>query len=277
MIMDGMPAFIGDILLTKGLYTGSKAAVHTLLRTAGKEVVERQAKKALIAGGAKRLTAWAVASGIRAGAGTPHRVLETYLENRLPENVKVDDEGNMTFSWPKEAPVTTLLKAWGDIAIEMASEEAGEALTKGAGAIAKSLTKTRFGGKVLPKLYEVYRKIHPDTEWAEFVRRASTTAGFHGILGEMGEEYLGDQMRAVTGVDDFGAGPKAGMLKRMEAAFIQDIKMTPEMAVSFAPLAGGAVWRGAVLRRAGLLPALAGADCAARARLAAGARHWPRL
>jgi len=235
-----MPAYIADILLTKGLYTGTKLGVKALLKRGGKEVIERGAKAAIAKRGAMGLTAWAVASGVRAGIGTPHRVLETYLQHRLPENAKVDDDGNVSFAWPKEAPAMSMLKAWGDVTIELASEEAGAALTGGAGALARSVTKTRWGGKVLPKLFEGYRKLHPKTKWADFVRKATTTAGYHGILGELGEEYLGDQMRAIAALDDFGAGPNAGPMQRMGAAFVHDVKMTPEMFVSFLPVTGAA-------------------------------------
>lgn len=224
-ILGELPAFMGEIALTSG--------AGGVVKKVTTEALEKVVGKSLVKGiGGK--VAGTVAAGVTQGTLMPQRTAAAYMQRRMPDVVKMDEQGNPTFSWPEENPYTSLLRAWGDTAIEAVSERSGGAVNAVGRGIGKVLGKTAIGGKIMPRIYQGYKRLHPDTTWAQFVDKASTTAGFNGILGEVGEEYIGDQMRAVTDVDDFGAGKDSGILDRMSAAFVQDVTNTPEMLVSFA-------------------------------------------
>jgi|GEM_PF-3244305 len=248
-----LPPFMVEFLATSGLFS------------AGETVTKKMAVKALGKyAKSKAGRAATTMAGLGAGAvtqatfGLPHRTVQTFAERRLPEGLTVDGEtGNVEFEWPEENPATSFVKAWGDTVIEVASERAGEFLPisglagKGATKVAKvgegQLAKSAFGAKLIDKFYAGYKKLHPVMEKTEFAKQFMNKAGRQGILEELGEEYIGDSLRAITGTDDFGAGKGAGMKERLVAALKQDWENTPEMAAAFAIPAAGAHVAGGIL------------------------------
>ena len=229
-IVGEMPAFMVEYLLTGGLVGAGK----TVAKKGAKEAAERLTKRAL----AKRLATWAGHGFVR-GTAMPQRTAAEYFRRRMPENVRETEAGELEFVWPKDKPFTSFLKAYGDTVIEAASESAGEELApmvkRFAGA---AMAKLPFGEKLVGRLYDGWSKLHPGGTWDDFLTAISTRVGYNGVLTEVGEEYLGDSLRGITGVDDFGAGPDAGPLDRAWAAFQQDVRQTPVMIASFSVPAG---------------------------------------
>ena len=91
-----LPAWMGEFLLTGGLYSLGKKGAAAL--------------------GGKALTQWVAGSALRTTAGAPQRVTEALLKRRIMEQPE---------SW-----ATSVAKGWGEVFIEMASEEAGAGITK---------------------------------------------------------------------------------------------------------------------------------------------------
>lgn len=236
-ILGDMPSYMGEIALTSGLYSGGKKLTEKALLGGLKKYVEQGAVRSAIRKTAVPVAGWAV-GGVLQGTAQPQRIARGLVERRMP-NATQDEEGNLQFQWPEEKPLTSFVRAWGDTVIEVASEQSGGAVNKVLGV---GLTKLPFGGKLMRRLYDGYEKLHPGTTWGQFIDKVADKVAFNGMLGELGEEYIGDQLRAITDVDDFGAdqqaqkkhGRQANTLERMNAAFQQDLKMTPEMAASFA-------------------------------------------
>ena len=220
-IVGEMPAFMSEFLLSGGVLAPGKALT--------KEAVEKLTKRQV----AKQAGRWAL-HGVARGTAMPQRTAAEYFRRRMPERVRETPEGDLEFVWPQDQPFTSFLKAYGDTVIEAASESAGEELAplvkRFAGA---ALAKLPFGQKVLDRLYAGWSKLHPESTWDDFLAAISTRLGYHGVLAEVGEEYLGDSLRGITGVEDFGAGEGAGPLERAWAAFQHDVRQTPVMIASF--------------------------------------------
>ena len=85
------------------------------------------------------------------------------------------------------------MKAFGDVFIENFSEVAGPGLRRGAKILAPPQIKRGFE--------KLFKRLRPN----ESVRKLWKKGGFDGFLEELGEERLGDFLRAITGVEDFGA------------------------------------------------------------------------
>jgi len=98
------------------------------------------------------------------------------------------------------------MKAFGDVVIENFSEELGPEISK-------------VGQKLIPKrlansLAKLYKKLHPN----QSVTRLFTKAGYNGFLEELGEERVGALLKAITGVEDFGADNPEKMFDRIVAS-----------------------------------------------------------
>lgn len=182
-----LPGFMLEFLATAGIATVAKRGTIA----AAKKVVGDAVEK-----GVMKFTTKAV--GLAAGAGVrtlamPHKVAEGGLDRLINSKMVVTDKG---FEVAKEAtlsPATAFSKAFGDVMIENFSEVTGPAIGK-------------VGSKLLPKqisnaFVKVFKRLHPN----ESVTKLFTKVGYNGFLEEMGEERVGDILRAVTGVEDFGS------------------------------------------------------------------------
>lgn len=223
-IMSEMPAFVIDFLITGGAFkagmTGGKVASAALLRryaatTAGKAVIATAGV--------------AVGVGLKSTA-MPTRAVNAILRRQAPEHIDVKPDGVVDIVGPVEKPWTSVYKGLGDHYIEIASEMAGEFIAPG---ISKYIRKTPFLGEALSRIQTRWLKLNPGKKATDFVKAIGTKTGFHGVLGEVGEEYLGDITRAITDVEHFGAGEDAGMLERVGAAVRSDTANLPAMLIAF--------------------------------------------
>ena len=224
-IVGEMPAFMVEFLATGGLkQLGEKGAIKIAER-----LLKGQAKNILTRSGVG-LAKYASGAALRS-AGLPQRAAVAVLKRQLPKGISYGPNGEINIKGSGETWATSVMKGLGDHYIEILSEQAGEIV---APAMGKALKRTPFLGKVLAKTQAKWLSLHKSSTALDFANKLGTKAGFNGIISEIGEEFYGDQLRAIFDVDDFGAGKDAGMLERMSAAFDQDLKNLPVMAAAFA-------------------------------------------
>ena len=223
-IISEMPAFVIDFMLAGGagkLGTAGGRAIGKLMGS----LATTTAGRAMIA-----TSGFAVGTAFRATA-MPTRAANAILRRQAPVSMEIGEDGNVKVEGPVEEPFTSVYKGLADHYIEVASEQAGEILAPG---LNKILVKTPFMGKALKRIQSRWLKLHPGKNVSHFLKAVGTKTGFHGVLGEVGEEYLGDITRAITDVDDFGAGEDAGMFERIGAAVKTDTENLPAMVLGFA-------------------------------------------
>jgi len=223
-IMSEMPSFVFDFLITGGAFkagmTGGKVAATKLL---GRYAATTAGKAAIATTGA------AVGIGLKSTA-MPTRAVNAIMRRQAPEHIDVKSDGTVDIIGPVEKPWTSVYKGLADHYIEIASEMAGEFIAPG---ISKYIRKTPFLGKALSRIQTRWLKLNPGKKAQDFLKAVGTKTGFHGVLGEVGEEYLGDITRAITDVEHFGAGEDAGILERVGAAVRTDTENLPAMLIAF--------------------------------------------
>ena len=173
------------------------------------------------------------------------RVPAGYYKDRLNQGVQLTDKGVALIKEIKEAPSTTFMRSVGDLMIEVLSEKLGETLInpalEGVGAALSSTGSAKkiiqFKGRLpegfADKFVETATKVLPHGRFKKVLREH----GYHGVLAEMGEERVGDFLRAVTGVDnrDMSIYDKA-----MEAIFPDSDKLLVELG-AFSVMGGGSI------------------------------------
>lgn len=224
-ITTAMPSFVVEFVATGGLAKIGTKAGRTIATKALRRYAATNAGKAMIATGG-----FAAGAGLRA-AGMPHRAAEAILRRQAPRHIEIKDNGSVNVVGPVEKPLTSVYKGLADHYIEIASEQAGEVFVP---AFSKLVGKTPFMGKVLNKLQNRWLSRNPKKTSTDFLRKIRDKAGFHGVIGEIGEEYLGDTTRAILDVEHFGAGEDASIDERLAAAVKTDTANLPAMLISFA-------------------------------------------
>lgn len=201
-----LPTWMAEFAMTGGLASlGSKAAKEAGVKIMGRYAKTKAGQIALKGMG------WTGGAITRATLGLTPRIAEKGLERQVGVQILgADQEG-----W-----ATSFAKAWGDITIEAASETAGQAIT---GVPVKLLNKTKFGSKFLKALRSGWMKA-TGGKAAMFAKKMATKGGYSNLIGEYGEERLGSLLRALTDVEDFGAGRDADVVERLVAAAKQDFK-----------------------------------------------------
>lgn len=230
-IISEMPAYAIDFMLAGGAgkigTAGGKLAITKLL---GRMATSTGGRAAIATGG------FAIGTALRSTA-MPTRAVNSVLRRQAPTDMNVNADGEVVIKGPVETPMMSLYKGLADHYIEIASEQAGEFI---APAFSKLVNRTPFLGKALSRIKTRWLRLNPAKNATDFIKKVGTKTGFHGVLGEVGEEYLGDITRAITDVDDFGAGPDANVLERVGAAVQADTANLPAMVLAFA-VPGGAV------------------------------------
>lgn len=209
-----MLPFMVEFIATGGLASLGKAGARRgILKLAGKYAKTATAKTAARIGGA-------MGSAAVRTAATPHHIVEGYYKRRLPD-MQFNQDGKIEFTDPDEKPSTAFLKAAGDHFIEMLSEVSGAGIGKAGKATAKAIIPKQASnslGKIYNGLKNAWIKAAPKRDAMQFAQKMATQAGFHGILEEMGEERLGDVLRATFNIEDFGAGKDSNVFQRLVKA-----------------------------------------------------------
>lgn len=215
-----LPAWMIEFSMTGGLNKlGSEGAKTWVTKALGSYTTTAAGRAAL------RLGGWTGGAITRTSLGMPHRIGEAILERRIG-NIKVGEKGQFTIETPPESWATSIAKGWGYATIQTATETAGGEIFKPAAAAIKGgLAKMPFGSQFYDALRQAYLTIHPEpTAASQFVERFFTRAGYDGLIEEIGEERLATILTAITETQDFGLGPEAGPIERLQAGISQDLK-----------------------------------------------------
>ncbi len=183
-----MPAFAiefmtGGAILEKLGAKVAGGAVKKGITTGIKKVVQGQ-----IARGVTKV----VAEGTARAILNPVQWRKQYVDRKLNDSITVTDKGEIFFKEGDEKPATTLIKSFGDVWIEQASETAGSHLFKPMG---KGIMQK------LPKGLKAKFSSFVKKETGKGVRAGMNKLGFDGMLEEMGEERLGDFLRVTLDLD----------------------------------------------------------------------------
>jgi hypothetical protein len=234
-----LPAFMIEIAASGGTAPATKKAVKQTALKATKQFLKKAAGRT-----------------IKAMPKLQQRALSDYLERRVG-TVSVDDAGNLALDPASTTPGSDFLRAQGDLFIEVFSEQLGE----GFAPAGKTLLK-KFGGEKAGKFLaskksvqyvnRIMKGISKHFGGDNAVKEALRRGGFNGILEEMGEERIGEILRAALGTQDFGTGqreitPQAAW-ERYKAAFPGGDQALAEF-ISFAIPGVGRAGAGTVLNR----------------------------
>ncbi len=218
-----LPTWMVEFALTGGVASFGKEATKK-----GMVKLMQNYAKTKVGANALRLAGWTGGAITRTTLGLPAQVVKGATERQLQVTLGMKQE---------EGWATSFAKAWGDVVIESASEEAGVAITGFGG---KLLNKTKLGAKLVKGLSTAWTSITGGT--ASQFNKLLAKGGYSNILGEIGEERLGTILRAITDIDDFGAGEDANMMERLKAGLEQDIAGLPvEVVVLSIPTGGQAI------------------------------------
>lgn len=232
-VFDGasyLPGWMIEFFLTGGLSKlGNETARQIVIKTL-RGYTKTKAGQTIL-----RASGWTGGAITRASLGLTHRVIEGTFEHRIPKQMHFGPDGNLIIDIEPDSWATSILKGWGDTVIEAASEEAGATITKGLSGIVKRMP---FGNQVINRLEDAWTAIRPENTKALFAKRIFTRAGYSNIIGEIGEEFLATQLKAITDVDDFGLGENATMFERIAEGLTQDIRNLPVTAAVLALPAG---------------------------------------
>lgn len=221
-----MPGWMIEFLLTGGLAKIGSAGAKEFAHKALKEYAKTKGGQTVL-----RASGWAGGAITRASLGMSHRVIESTLERRMPESITVGPNGEYVFQLTAETWAESILKGWGAVIIETASEEAGAAIT---GGLKTLIGKLPFGKKLVSEIQKRWMALAPANTAKAFTNKFFTPAGYSDIIGELGEESLETILKAITDIEDYGAGPQANILERVQAAITQDIQNFPVTATVLA-------------------------------------------
>lgn len=184
-----MPAFMVEFAATAG--------VGKLAQQGAVQLTEKAITNAILT-----KTAGVAANVTARTAAMPTLYAPKYTELRLNDYAAITDKGAIIFQESTESPAISALKAFGYTSAEVASEMSGAALGK---YVIQPITKTAgkylktpivAGAKHLPiglkqNLYKAYKAVQPNAT----VSKIFTTAGWNGMLEELGEERVADILR----------------------------------------------------------------------------------
>jgi len=215
-----LPAFMLEFWATG---PGAKVAKETMSKVANagiKKVLSSKLRDSLL----KSATAQTVGKGLLwTGEGLartmmiPDQTIAGTLEKQMPESVQFTDKGELIVKDATEKPFTSFMRSFGDEVIEMMSETSGPGIRAAAKGVAKLPLVRTFVDKVIGPMGKAWTAATGKT-LAQYQNKILKAGGFDGVLEEMGEERVGNTLRAVLGIEDFGAEDPENMFSRLVAS-----------------------------------------------------------
>ena len=187
-----LPGFAAEFALTGGAYT------------AGRKAAETGAKKLL--GKYAETTAAKIATGLASrAAGVAAQTLAN--PQRIAQST-ADDQLQRVLQDPKQdsSLVDSLPAGFLDAFIELGSERAGATIAKGAGKLLEKVGGDRLVG-LKNAVMRKWLRLNPESTVNDFVSKVQSKIGWNGVLGEIGEERVGEAARNLTGLEDGGILP----------------------------------------------------------------------
>jgi len=218
-----MPGWMITFCLTGGLAKiGSVGAKEFAYKALGEYAKTKSGQAVLRASG------WAGGAITRASLGMSHRVIESTLERRMPESITVGPNGEYVFQLTAETWAESVLKGWGAVVIEAASEEAGAAIT---GGLKGAIRKLPFGKRLISEVQKRWMALAPANTAKVFANKFFTPAGYSDIIGELGEESLETILKAITDIEDYGSGPVTATVLSLPGVARYGVAKTAEKVV----------------------------------------------
>ena len=225
-----LPAFMVEFMATGGAAALGKqatkeAATFALRKGANIAATKLAARIAapIASAAARTLT---VQQAPRIAAGIADRMVQS--------NFQLTEKGAKIRQEAQEAPFTSVMKGFGDVLIENYSEQAGEVFLE------KFINKGvsyLIPKKMAASMEKIFTRFKP----GEKAAKLWTAAGYNGFLAEMGEERLGAFLRAVTGVEDFGADNPDSVVDRVVSSIPNGEQLLVEAGVLAVPGLGRGV------------------------------------
>ncbi len=162
-----LPAFAVEFATSGGLTKGVKFG----LGKAAKQGIKGAISKAV------NVSAKLATTGAARTALMPHRVAKTYADNMISDSISLTDKGEAVFKNADTKPATAAMKAFGDVWVEMVSEETGGVLLN------PLFGKVRRGlGKAVPeKLKTGFANLVKETTDLP-IAQAVKKGGFDGVV-----------------------------------------------------------------------------------------------
>jgi len=231
-----MPSFMIEFAVSGGLASVVKKGAKKVAGGVAKQVVKKTAKE-LAEEVAKRSIPKTIAKGMVKATQVGmerapfmyNRYGQKYAENQIFSNIALTDKGTKILDQSEESQLNSFVRAYGDTLIEVASESMGEqifgpVMKKAGGGMVKNLSPA-----FVKKINKFVNALQVNPKIGELLK----TVGFNGIPEEIMEEFVGDQFRAVFGVEDFGM-EDGNIIDRMRGAWGSDMDNLSVMAGAFA-------------------------------------------
>lgn len=241
MVAEGvmqLPPFMLEFMATAGLsYFGKKAMAKATKKLVKHGIRKKLRKVAVMQGG--KLVAGAVA---RSPAFVPKYGLQSYIRRRLPKEFDITPEGKINVTKSGDKPFTAFSKAYGELIIMLAAEEAGELFARGASKLGRKLIKKYPEAanrlKLISKaLRNKWLKKNPNKTGKDFTSELIKEGGYHGFLEELGEEQLDRTLRGIFGIEDAGGeAPDKNILNRMVGSLPEGEELLAEAIVLSVPM-----------------------------------------
>lgn len=218
-ILRRLPAFAGEIALTGGAFSAGKAAVQKTIEGGLKKLAGKGAERAAltaanrgITGAATKVATTAAGASVQAAAMAPLHTATQTVQNMTPA-LTVDEKDQLAgvLEGSGDDFLPALAKGYGESFVEMFSERAG-------GAVAPIAEKIGIPG-LKAAIMQRWLKLNPSKSVQDFVEKVSSATAWHGVIGEMGEERLGEALRPALGIEEEYTPPTRRQLLAEALAF----------------------------------------------------------
>lgn len=215
-----VPGYAAEFIATGGAFTAGKG----LVQRAAVKLLEKQAEQTAVRVGVK--VAGTAAGAAAQSLAMPQLIAKNAVENMTPQLQLAQDEAGQLqaiITDQSDGFAAAVAKAGLDTFIEVGSERTG-------GIIGKLLSKVPGASKLAGLKAAITSRwlSKPGNTVGALTNRLAKGAAWDGIIGEVGEEFVGEAARVGTGLkDEWQIGPQ----------------QTFEMAAAFSlfPMAGAAV------------------------------------
>jgi hypothetical protein len=204
-VIDLIPSFAGELYLTGGTYTVGKKATEKVISKTTKELLEKVLGKKVKNEIKEKIASYAtrgMGSLVGATLQTPiaglTRITSSAAQKMAPE-LTIDNSGEITATKEGQSAFNAFAKAVGETWVETVSERTGKLLEFIPKGSAKLLEKIPTGQKdniIKKSLSRVISALNPKIEEGA-LNKVLNTVGWNGIIGEIGEERIGDAMHGV--------------------------------------------------------------------------------
>ena len=204
-ILSQLPAFAGEMALTGGIYTAAKTvtkkATYAALRRTLNTVIKEKVAPRLAVRGAQ-LAGVVGGSLARLPFAAPHQTVEDTIRNKTGKRIDFteDEQGLIRLMVTEEGDEfgKALAKAIGKNFVEFWSEMTGPGIKLVAGKLPGINRLKALKAAVISRWMD---KV-PESRVGDLFDRIRSASGWHGPLGEIGEEELGKLASYALRIDD---------------------------------------------------------------------------